>query len=129
MSRKRRINYFIPFGAIAAVGLAVYTSNKPWKVYQQEKAKATEMRKEMDALQLENAKLKEKVQPLNPIQKEEEARRLGYVRPDEVPIVDKTEKPDKPEEPKPEVKKHERSAPPINLRESDTNEETSTAPQ
>lgn len=122
MAKKRKINYFIPIGIVAGIGLAVFTSSKPFKVYQQEKAKAADMREELDTLQQSNNKLREKDQLMNPVQKEEEARRMGYVRPDEKPLPTKSNPPVdlKPEEVVPKVKKSEVPSAPIDLRE-DTN--------
>jgi hypothetical protein len=131
MTKKRKINYFIPFAVIAGIGLAIYTSNKPFKVYQQEKAKADGMRVDLDTFQKNNAKMREKDQLMNPVQKEEEARRMGYVRPDETPLPEKA-KPVPPEQ-KPAVKpKKSETAPPpppMDLRGSENNEEVQAAPQ
>ena len=131
MTKKRKPNYFIPIAVITAIGLAIYTSSKPWKVYEQEKSKASDMRSEMDGLQRSNAKLREKDQMMSPVQKEEEARRLGYVLPNETIVPEKAQKvtAEKPEVMQETVKKPEVAAPPIDLRDSDKNEEVSAAPQ
>ena len=131
MNRKRRINYFIPVAVVAGIGLAIYTSNKPWKVYQQEKSKANDMRSELETTQKGNAKLRQKDQIMNPTQKEEEARRMGFVRPDETPLPDKsTQAPASvTEEPKAPRKKSTDAAPPIDLKGSDTNDGVDAAPQ
>ena len=131
MTKKRKPNYFIPIAVITAIGLAIYTSSKPWKVYEQEKSKASDMRSEMDGLQRSNAKLREKDQMMSPVQKEEEARRLGYVLPNETIVPEKAQKvpAEKPEVMQETVKKPEVATPPIDLRDSDKNEEVSAAPQ
>lgn len=134
MTKKRRINYFIPVAVIAGLGLAIYTSNKTWKVYQAEKDKATQMRSEIDTTRKADAKLRRKDQIMNPVQKEEEARRLGYVRPDETPLPDKSTKTGKDEpafdNPPPSAeKKSAKSDAPIDLKGSDKNEEIQAAPR
>lgn len=86
MTKKRRPNYLIPIAVIAGLGAAIYTASKPWKVYQQEKEKATEMRKEMASLEANRLKRQATDQMMNPVQKEEEARRMGYAKPGEVPL-------------------------------------------
>jgi hypothetical protein len=125
MAKKRKINYFVPIAVVAGIGIAVYTSSKPFKVYQQEKAKAEGMRADLDGLQRNNAKLREKDQLLNPVQKEEEARRMGYVRPEEKSLPSKATEPSEAakEETKPAQKKPEPAKPSIDLRDSDNNEE------
>ncbi len=125
MTKKRKLNYFIPVGIVAGIGLAIYTSSKPLKVYQQEKEKATKMRTELDTTQKSNAKMHQKDQIMNPMQKEEEARRLGYVRPDEVPVPDKSTSAAKTGEevPKETHKKSVDADPPIDLKGNDKNEE------
>ena len=131
MTKKRRRNYLIPVAVITGIGLAIYSSSKPWKVYQQEKAKATEMRSDLDTLQKSDARMKERSQLMNPVQKEEEARRLGYVRPDEVPLLEhSTKAPAAPaEQPKKTPKKPEVVAPPIDLKDGYKNDEVQAAPQ
>jgi hypothetical protein len=132
MTKKRRINYFIPVAVIAGLGLAIYTSSKTWKVYQAEKDKATQMRAEIDTTRKSDAKLRRKDQIMNPVQKEEEARRLGYVRPEETPLPDKktdiSEPPVDNLPPKAE-KKPSKSDAPIDLKGSDNNEEVQAAPR
>lgn len=86
MVRKKRPNYLIPIAVILGVGTAIYTASRPWKVYQQEKEKATAMRSELDGLQKNKLKHRENDQVMNPVEKEQEARRMGYARPDEVPL-------------------------------------------
>ncbi len=131
MSKKRRLNYFIPVAVVAGLGLAIYTSSKTWKVYQAEKDKATQMRSEIDTTRKADAKLRRKDQIMNPVQKEEEARRLGYVRPDETPYPEKTAPPIIADEksPKTSKKKTDVAEPPIDLKGSDTNEEVQAAPR
>lgn len=85
-NRKRRPNYLIPIAVIAGLGLAIYKASLPYKVYQQEKAKATDMRREMNALHDSQIKRQVNEQMMSPVQKEEEARRLGYAKPDETPL-------------------------------------------
>ncbi|MEI7983989.1 MAG: hypothetical protein WCI55_00045 [Armatimonadota bacterium] len=131
MTKRRKINYFIPLAIIAGIGLAIYTSNKPFKVYQQEKAKADEMRADLNSYQQSNAKLREKDQIMSPVQKEEEARRMGYVRPDEksVPGRDNTLETPSTQSLAPKPKKAEAANPPIDLRDSDKNDEVQAAPE
>jgi uncharacterized protein HemX len=86
MVRKKRPNYLIPVAVVLGLGTAIYTASRPWKVYQQEKEKATTMRNELETLQKNKLKHREKDQMMNPVEKEQEARRLGYSRPDEVPL-------------------------------------------
>ena len=131
MTKKRKLNYFIPLAIIAGVGQAIYTSNKPFKVYQQEKEKADEMRTDLNSYQQSNAKLREKDQIMNPVQKEEEARRMGYVSPDEMPLPsrDNTPVPPTTQSPTPKPKKPEVATPPIDLRGSDNNDEVQAAPE
>ena len=47
---------------------------------------ADEMRREMTSLQQSDLKRRSSNQLMNPVEKEEEARRLGYVKPDELPL-------------------------------------------
>ncbi len=131
MTKRRKINYFIPLAIIAGIGVAICTSNKPFKVYQQEKEKADEMRTDLNSYQQSNAKLREKDQIMNPVQKEEEARRMGYVRPDEMPLPsrDNTPVPPTTQSPTPKPKKPEVATPPIDLRGSDNNDEVQAAPE
>ncbi len=131
MTKKRKINYFIPLAIIAGIGLAIYTSNKPFKVYQQEKEKADEIRADLNSYQQSNAKLREKDQIMSPVQKEEEARRMGYVRPDEEPLrsSENTSAAPTTQTPAPKPKKAEVAAPPIDLRDSDKNDEVQSAPE
>ena len=131
MTKRRRINYFIPVAVIVAIGLAIYSSTKPLRMYQQEKVKATGMRSELDTLQKNDAKLREKDQMMNPVQKEEEARRLGYVRPDEVPLPDKSapNSETKSDEPKMTPTKPSSAPQPIDLRDGDKTDEVNAAPR
>jgi hypothetical protein len=121
MSRKRKPNYFIPVAVVAGIGLAIYTSSKPWMVYQQEKAKANDMRGELESTQKADAKLKAKEQLLNPVQKEEEARRMGYVLPNETPLPDKNTKAPVSKETKSVASKNDAAKQPIDLRDEDHN--------
>ena len=84
--RKRKPNYLIPVAVVVGLTAAIYTASKPWKVYQQEKIKADDMRKEMSGLEANRLKRQSSDQMLNPVQKEEEARRMGYAKPGEVPL-------------------------------------------
>ncbi len=131
MYRKRRLNYFIPVAVVVGIGLAVYKSSMPWKIYQQEKGKATLMRTEMESTQKANAVSRQKNQVMNPVQKEEAARRMGFVRPDETPLPEKSSQAPAsvPEEPKAPHKKSIDAAPPIDLKGSDTNEGIDAAPR
>ena len=122
MSKKRKLNYFIPVAIVAGIGLAVYTSSRTWKMAMQEKEKATSMRSELDATQRSNAKLKAKDQLLNPVQKEEEARRMGYALPNEVPLPDKSSKAPLTDEPSKASPKVDSAKQPIDLRDEDKNE-------
>ena len=122
MSKKRKPNYFIPVAIVAGLAMAVYTSTRTWKMAMQEKEKATSMRTELDATQRSNAKLKAKEQLLNPVQKEEEARRMGYALPNEVPLPDKNMTASVTEAPKKTSPKVDSSKPPIDLRDEDKNE-------
>lgn len=131
MTKKRRINYFIPIAVIVGIGAAIYTSSRPFKVYGQEKGKVEAMRTELDLTQKSNSKLRGKDQLMNPVQKEEAARRLGYVRPDERPLPDKSSNvaPPKVESTPSVPKKPEQATPPIELKEGDKNEEVEAGPQ
>jgi hypothetical protein len=131
MTKKRKLNYFIPLAIIAGVGLAIYTSNKPFKVYEREKAKADEMRSDLNSYQQSNAKLRERDQIMNPVQKEEEARRMGYVRPEEKPVHLRSDEATESstQVPATKPKKSEVAAPPIDLRDSDNNNEVQAAPE
>lgn len=124
MSKKRKPNYFIPVAIVAGLGLAVYTSSKTWKMAMQEKEKANSMRTELDATQKSNVKLREKNQILNPVQKEEEARRLGYVLPDEksLPAKAPSTTPDISEPAVNKLPPKEKSEPPIDLHDGDRND-------
>ena len=86
MNRKRKPNLLIPVAVLAGLGVAVYTAIRPWRVYRQEKTKADEMRREMTSLQQSDLKRRSSNQLMNPVEKEEDARRLGYVKPDELPL-------------------------------------------
>ena len=123
MSKKRKPNYFIPVAIVAGLGLAVYTSSRTWKMAMQEKEKATSMRSELDATQRSNAKLKAKEQLLNPVQKEEEARRMGYVLPNEVPLTDKGSNTPVTEELKKSLPKNDTATQPMDLREEDKDQD------
>ena len=131
MNRKRRLNLFIPVALLAGIGLAIYTSNKPWKVYQEEKAKANSMRSELENTQKIDAKLRAKDQLMSPVQKEEEARRLGYVLPEETSLPDKSANAPSAtsSEPKAVKAKPEKTVPPVDLRGGDKNDEVQTMPQ
>lgn len=130
MTKKRRINYFIPVAVIGAIGMAIFFSSKTFKVYQQEKAKADDMRSELDTLQRNNQKSRVKDQLMNPVQKEEEARRMGYVRPEETSLPDKSGQApaEKTDENVPVEKKPTPAAPPIDLHD-DHKEDTNAEPQ
>lgn len=84
--RKRRFNYLLPIAVVAGVILAVITSSKSWRVYQQEKQKATDMRQELEGYKKSQLRQKMNEQFLNPVQKEEEARKMGFVKPNEAPL-------------------------------------------
>jgi hypothetical protein len=131
MTKKRKINVFIPVAILAGIGLAIYSSSKPFKVYQEEKGKAERMRAELNTLQKGNTKLREKDQLLNPVQKEEEARRLGYVRPDEHALPDKSDNAPTTEPTTPAIKdkKPAKAEAPIDLRDSEKNDEIKAEPQ
>ena len=122
MTKKRKMNIFIPIGILAALGLAIFTSSKPFKVFQQEKEKADDMRTELNALQKSNLKLREKDQLMNPVQKEEEARRLGYVRPEEHALPDKSATPPPVVKPDAKLKKPDPDSEPMDLRDGDRND-------
>jgi hypothetical protein len=131
MTKKRKINIFIPVAIVAGIGLAIYSSSKPFKVYQEEKGKAERMRTELNTLQKGNTKLREKDQLMNPVQKEEEARRLGYVRPGEVALPEKSNgtPATEPAAPATKTKKANSAEAPIDLRDSDKNDEIKAEPQ
>ncbi|MBS1726267.1 MAG: hypothetical protein JST51_06060 [Armatimonadetes bacterium] len=86
MLKKRRPNYLIPIAVILGVGAAIVTSSKVWKVYQGEKATADSMKHELSTLQKSQLDHRASDQMMNPVQKEEEARRMGYAKPDEKPL-------------------------------------------
>ncbi len=84
--RKRRFNYFIPIAILGGIGVVIYTARPTWRVYFMERDKANQMRKELAGYHSSQLKQKENDQMLNPVQKEEEARRMGFAKPNEAPL-------------------------------------------
>jgi len=72
---------------VVAVSAGVALSVKPWKDYNEQRAKRDIAVAEMRAAERERAAEIERYQRLQtPFGREEEARKLGYRRPDEKPI-------------------------------------------
>lgn len=82
----RRISWTL-CGIAIATTLGVALSVKPWRAYNEQRAKRDEAVAEMRQAERDRAEEMERLQRLQtPFGKEEEARRLGYRRPDEKPI-------------------------------------------
>jgi len=78
---------FSVLAVVVAVGAGVILSVKPWQSYNVERAKRDIAVDEMRAAEQERAKEIERFQRLQtPFGREEEARKLGYRRPDEKPV-------------------------------------------
>jgi hypothetical protein len=85
--RKRRPNWLIPLFVLFGIGVGAWSARGPWRVYQDQKDKATEMRKELRSLQQSRVRhIVDKAKAGNPVRMEEEARKQGYRAPGEEPL-------------------------------------------
>lgn len=78
---------FTVLAFVAAVGVGVVISVKPWKEFNEQRAKRDKAVEEMRIAERERAAEIERFQRLQtPFGREEEARRLGYRKPNEKAI-------------------------------------------
>lgn len=86
MSKEARIGINV-FVVAAAIGLGLYLTRAPWKIYGQQKAAAVKSESEMRAKEAERAAVARKLAALDsPAGQEVKARENDFLRPGEVRI-------------------------------------------
>jgi cell division protein FtsB len=87
MRTKKRPNWLLPLFILFGIGVGAWSARGPWRVYQDQKDKATAMSTELNQLKQSRIKhITEKAKATNPVRMEEEARKQGYRSPDEQPL-------------------------------------------